>query len=302
MFTSPTNVLVVGAAGRNAGLVVPALVRRGVRVRAFVRSKDRAASAIDGGAAEVALGDLRDVRSIAAAMDGVDGVFHIGPAFVPDEAEIGYAVIDAAVRARVKKVVFSSVMHPQIRGLLNHEVKLRVEDRLVHSGLDFTILQPAVFMQNVARALPSIEENGAYAEPWDATKKSAYVDYADVAQAAAFVMTEGAYRNTTLELSGDGMWSREDVASFLSEALGKPIRAERRREEDAAETLPPDPYLREGMLRMWRHYDRHGFAGGGNSLLLRVILDRPPTAWPEFLIRERSGRGASPQSSFPFAA
>jgi uncharacterized protein YbjT (DUF2867 family) len=302
MFVSPTTVLVVGAAGRNAGLVVPALVHRGLRVRAFVRSKDKGALAINDGADEVAIGDLRDVRTIAAAMDGTDGVFHIGPAFLPDEAEIGYAVIQAAVHARMKKFVFSSVMHPQIGGLLNHEVKLRVEDRLLHSGLDFTILQPAVFMQNVARALPSIEENGAYAEPWDATKKSAYVDYADVAEAAALAMTEGTYRNTTLELSGDGMWSREDIACFLSEALGRPIRAEKRNQEDAAGALRPDPYLREGMLRMWRHYDRHGFAGGGNSFLLRTILRRPPTAWPEFLIRERCALGARRNSSFPFAA
>lgn len=286
MRTSTMSVLVIGAAGRNAGLVVPALAQRGVRVRAFVRSPAKGEQAKSAGAMEVALGDLRDVRSLRTAMEGVRGVFHIGPGFIPDEAEVGYAVIEAAVRARVEKLVYSSVMHPQIGGLLNHQVKLRVEDRLIHSGIDFTILQPAVFMQNVLRHWNRIEKHGVYAEPWSAATKSAYVDYADVAEAAAIAMTEAGYHNATLELCAEGMWSRHEIATFLGEALGRPVRAEARDAEDAVESLAPDPYLREGMRRMWSHYDRHGFAGGGNSFVLATVLKRAPTTWPGFLARE----------------
>ncbi len=52
------NILVVGAAGRFAGLVVPALVRRVVRPRALVRTPEQAETARDNGADEIVLGDL----------------------------------------------------------------------------------------------------------------------------------------------------------------------------------------------------------------------------------------------------
>ncbi|WP_163823421.1 NmrA family NAD(P)-binding protein, partial [Proteus mirabilis] len=65
------TVLVVGAAGRFAGLVVPELVRRGAVVRGLVRDGSQAALARDRGAAEIARADLRDERSLDRAAAGV---------------------------------------------------------------------------------------------------------------------------------------------------------------------------------------------------------------------------------------
>ncbi len=61
------NTLVVGATGRFAGLVVPALARRGVRPRGFVRTPEQADTARVNGAGEIVLGDLRDGASLKAA-------------------------------------------------------------------------------------------------------------------------------------------------------------------------------------------------------------------------------------------
>jgi uncharacterized protein YbjT (DUF2867 family) len=48
------------------------------------------------GATDTVIGDLCDPRSLAAAVAGLDGVFHIGPGFAPNEAELGVAMVDAA--------------------------------------------------------------------------------------------------------------------------------------------------------------------------------------------------------------
>ena len=56
--SSRMTVLSVGAAGNVAGLVVPALVERGVKVRALVRKSEQIAEAKRRGATEVAIGDL----------------------------------------------------------------------------------------------------------------------------------------------------------------------------------------------------------------------------------------------------
>src|SRR5688572_11971659 len=140
------RVLVIGATGEYAGHVVPELIQRGVTVRALVRDAGKADAARRRGANEVAIGDLRDPASLRIAAAGVDGVFHINPAFAPNESELGVAMVEAARATHVKKFVFSGVIHPSLP-MANHNGKLPVEAALYESGMAFTVLQPAMFMQ-----------------------------------------------------------------------------------------------------------------------------------------------------------
>jgi len=57
------RVLMVGATGRYAHLVVPELVKRGVAVRALVRSEQRAEVARANGATDTVIGDLSTRRA-----------------------------------------------------------------------------------------------------------------------------------------------------------------------------------------------------------------------------------------------
>ena len=62
----------------------------------------------------------------------------------------GYvAAIRAAQSAGVERFVYHSVLHPQVEIMAHHWQKMRVEEQLFESGLSFTILQPAAYMQNV---------------------------------------------------------------------------------------------------------------------------------------------------------
>lgn len=42
--------------------------------------------------------------------------------------------------------MYSSVLNPQLRKLMNHDCKRHVEEYLIESGLNFTVLQPSHFM------------------------------------------------------------------------------------------------------------------------------------------------------------
>ena len=97
------TILVVGATGRFAGLVVPELARRGARVRALIRNEARGTLAKSLGAAEIAIGDLRERGSLDQALQGTAGVFHIGPAFAPDEAAMGVSMVDFRNRHRIER-------------------------------------------------------------------------------------------------------------------------------------------------------------------------------------------------------
>src|SRR5476651_503205 len=139
------KVLTIGATGEFAGLVVPELKKKGVTVYALVQNAAKATDAIKKGADYTVIGNLEDEQSLTAAAQGMDGVFHIIPAF-HNEITIGLNMVNAAKAAGVKKFVFSSVYHPSL-SLVNHADKRPAEEALYRSAMDYTILQPAMFMQ-----------------------------------------------------------------------------------------------------------------------------------------------------------
>lgn len=268
-------VLVVGATGKFASLVVPELLRRKVAIRALVRDAARAAVARSLGASEVAIGDLRNIHSLAEATRGVDGIFHIGPAFTADEAAMGVALVAAAQRNGVRKFVFSSVIQPTNTRLANHASKIPVEDALYASRLEYTILHPANFMQNIGLAWPSIRDHSCFAEPFPNDARIARVDYRDVAEVAAIALTEDRLAFATLELCA-GMFDRMDIVAALSDALGYPVTA-RQPEFSAWAANARLPYGDEQIVLLSKVFDHYRAVGlGGNSLALTAALEREP--------------------------
>jgi uncharacterized protein YbjT (DUF2867 family) len=156
------RVLAIGATGQFAGLVVPALVSKGLRVRALVHDPAKADRVRELGADEAVAGDLRDRASIDAALTGVDAVLHVTPAFAPDSAELGVGMVEAATAAGVDRFVFSGVYHPSL-SLVNHASMRPIEEARYRSRLGFTVLQPAMFMQGLAGSWADAVEQGVFA-------------------------------------------------------------------------------------------------------------------------------------------
>lgn len=277
------KVLTVGATGEFAGLVVPELKKRSITVRALIRDRKQEDKARERGADEVVLGDLLNAASLRTAAKGVDGVFHIGPGFAPRESEMGVAMVDAAKTAGVRRFVFSGVLHPSTMSMTNHKAKLPVEDALYHSGMNFTVLQPAMFMQNLRAAWKEIAQTHRFAQPWNTHGKAAYVDYRDVAEAAALAFSTDRLDYGTFELCAPGMLSRAEIAALMSEALGATVEAVQVPFNEWAEhaKIPAGP-LRDGLKHMYADYDRYGFPGG-NALALTAILQREPRSMESFL-------------------
>ncbi|OCP04240.1 MULTISPECIES: NmrA/HSCARG family protein [unclassified Ensifer] len=277
------TILVVGATGRFAGLCVPELVRRGARVRALIRDEAHGALAKSLGASELAIGDLRRRASLDRALEGTDGVFHIGPAFAPDEAAMGMSMVEAAVRAGVRKFVFSSVIQPTNTRLKNHAAKIPVEDALYSSPIEYTILHPANFMQNLHAAWPGVLATGTFAEPFPKTARIARVDYRDVAEVAAIALTEDRLAYATLELCSEGRHNREEIAGMMSEALSRPIAAGTIDFHEWAKPIRAKytDHQLELLAKVHAHYADVGL--GGNSLTLRAALQREPRSLLSFI-------------------
>jgi uncharacterized protein YbjT (DUF2867 family) len=273
----------VGATGKYAGYVLPELKKRGVKVRALVRSRDSERVARERGADETAYGDLQEARGLISAAVGVDGVFHIGPAFAPQEADMGVTMVEAARAAGVSKFVFSGVMHPSISKLNNHAAKRPVEEALYDSGMTFTVLQPAIFMQTMERGLKEVIRSGRFSMPYSRRVKTCYVDYRDVAEVAAQAFTSQTLDNGTFELCSTGMFNRAEIAALFSDALGLRIEAVETSFDMWAdgEGIPEGP-MRTGLKRMYADYNQYGFRGG-NAVVLKWLLGREPRTLKEFL-------------------
>lgn len=284
------KVLAVGATGQYAGLVIPELQQRGVTVRALLRDRRREAEVRERGADEIALGDLEDLASLRRAVEGVDGVFHINPSFAPHEIDMGIAMVDAARAAGVPRFVFSSIIHPPILGLRNHAAKLPVEEALYESGMNFTVLQPTLFMQTLDSVWSQVLYRHCYAMPYSVHARTSWVDYRDVAEAAALAFTTDRLDYGTFELCSPGMPDRRQIAALMTEALGFTVKASAVPFEEWADTvgLPPGP-VHDGLRQMYDDFDNHGLAGG-NPLVLRAILEREPRTLLEYL-RERVADG-----------
>jgi len=213
--------------------------------------------------------DLRDPASLRAALDGADGVFLITPAFAPDATEMGLNLVAAAQAAGVRKIVYNGVYHPSL-GLANHASTRPIEAALYASALDFTILQPAMYMQALDGAFEQALRSGTLVMPWSKHSRMTYVDYRDVAEAAALAFAGEELSFGTFELAAPGMIDRVRLAELMTAAAGREVIAE---DLPAGSTLPPGQP--DGLGAMFAEYDRHGFHGG-NPLVLGTILQHEP--------------------------
>ena len=173
--------------------------------------------------------------------------------------------------------------------MVNHAGKRPVERALVESGLTFTILQPTMFMQTIDLSWKAVLDTGRLGLPYSKTKKASYVDYRDVAEAAALALTGNALDYGTFELCAPGMVNRVELASMMSEALGHPIEAAAPSFDEWADAakVPPSPD-RDGLRAMYGDYDQFGFPGG-NALTLRAVLGREPRTLLQY-VRELAAR------------
>ncbi len=279
-------ILVTGATGKTGRAVITALRARGVAVRAFVGTSVSLAAASTLGADETQVGDLRDAGAVRAAAADVAGIYHIAPNVHPDEVAIGRNIIGAAQTAGAARVVYHSVLHPAAEKMPHHWAKLRVEEALYESGLPYTILQPAPYMQNLLPSWPAITRDGVFRVPYPTGTRLSLIDLADLAEVAARVLTETGHLGATYELCGTVGLSQTEVAGVLSERLITRVRAVAIRAGDwerQARANGLSDHAVTALLAMFEYYRKHGLSGNPN--VLRWLLGREPGTLAAFVDR-----------------
>jgi len=215
-------VLVAGATGRTGRLVVSNLLEQGYPVRALVRDMDRGHEILGDGV-EYAKGDVRDIDSLRAAMQGASSLIITiassrkdpdnGPEFVDYGGVKNLA--QAAADTGVQHVVLMSsagVTHEDhvLNEMFDNVLiwKFKGEEALRQSGVPYTIVRPQGLMDTPSSDTAVVFDQG--------DRSTGMIHREDVALVFIAALQVPAARNKTFEVFGSEKPVPNDWANLYS--------------------------------------------------------------------------------------
>jgi uncharacterized protein YbjT (DUF2867 family) len=212
--------------------VIRLLLERGERVRVLTRDPARAAHLPE--SVQVVTGDLRNPAAVAAAVRGcvtVVSAVHgfVGPGKPSPEAidrDANRALIRAAADAGVQHLVLVSVLgaapdHP----MSLHRAKHAAEQALQASGLTWTILRPAAYLETwIAITGAKLAITGQALVFGPGRNPINFVSAHDVAAVVDLAVCDRSLRGQLLEVGGPENLTFTQLAERLITASGSPGR------------------------------------------------------------------------------
>jgi uncharacterized protein YbjT (DUF2867 family) len=275
-------ILVTGAGGNVGRSLLDELVAARVPVRAAYRSTGKAAAASASGIDAVTL-DYARPETLPSALDGVEAVFLLSAGVqgqVAGETNVVHAAKAAGVRRVVKLSVFGAAEEEFGFARTHRPVEREIES----SGLAWTFLRPASYMQNFTNFMaPGIRsEHAIYTTIPDAVFN--HVDTRDVARVAATVLTRDGHEGRAYTLTGPRSFSYRDAARTIGDVTGTPVQVVALTEDHIRAGMKahgvPDVYADHLVdLDKW-------YASGKGDVVtssVREVTGREPTSFENFV-------------------
>jgi NAD(P)H dehydrogenase (quinone) len=219
-------IAITGATGRLGHALALALHGRGLAAGIRLTTRDPAgAQDLAALGFQVVAADFTSPASLDAAFSGVDKLFMISATgATPVRIPLHRNAIDAAVRAGVRHVVYTSRVNPTSRSPYSfaaiHEDS---EARIRASGLVWTFLRNNEFSENLDPWLEEARRTGVL--EYGAKGPIAFVCRQDVIDASIAALTGSGHEGQIYELSGPEALDRDQIAAVLSQACGRAIRS-----------------------------------------------------------------------------
>ncbi|MDT5168501.1 MAG: hypothetical protein QOD02_1828 [Mycobacterium sp.] len=283
--TDEPALLVTGAAGRTGGYAAKLLLERGHRVRALVHSfDDRAANLRDSGA-EVIVGDLQDIDTVRAAVDGVRAAYFVYP-ISPGLLEATTTFAEAAEDAGVSAIVNMSQISAR-RGAASDAARIHwLGERILDwSSVAATHLRPTYFAEWFSIfGAKGIREEGVLRLPFGDGRHAPITAEDQGRVIAAILENPDQHAGQVYPLFGAVEMNHYQIADAISEALGRPVRYEPADiptwiEGIKAQGFPE--FLGQHLSNVAVDYQNGIFAG--NNDLVERIGGKKPTTVQEFI-------------------
>ena len=222
------SILVIGGTGTLGRQIVRQALDEGYQVKCLVRDFRRSAFLKDWGA-ELIYGDLSIPSTLPKALTGVKVI--IDSATIRSTSSYTsetidwrgkLALLEAAKLMGIRKFVYFSVLNasknPSIPLI---DLKLRIENELEKSGLNYTIFQCSGFFQGLISqyALPVLENETIWLSGDSAPV--AYLDTQDAAKAVINSLDNSSYDSKTVSLIGEKFWTPKEIIQLCERLSGK---------------------------------------------------------------------------------
>lgn len=239
------KILVFGATGSQQFNVIGEAKKKGAEVIAATSSEKSFEKLAQAGATPV-LANLDNAAKMLEITKGVDAIAFMIPVSLPnpfDGLQYSKNVIDAAKANGVKKLVWntSGWLEAQKVGSPVDDVKLDVADYLKNSGVDYVIIQPTIYMENMMGPFcaPFITNERKLSYPTPEAMPIGWIASRDV---SAFVV-EAIYNNDlkadSFKVSGLENLKGNDTAAEFSKGVAHEIAYYPQRPQEFGDILKP---------------------------------------------------------------
>lgn len=216
-------IIVTGATGQLGRLVIASLLKTtpAAQIVAAVRDVAKAADLAAQGV-QVRRADYNDPASLDAAFQGATKVLLISSSELGQRVPQHRNVIDAAARAKVALLAYTSVLHAD-RSTLALAAEHRATEELVRAaGVPYTLLRNGWYVENYTGGLKGAIAHGALAGAAGEGRIAAAAR-AEYAEAAAIVLASAKPVEQVYELAGDTAFTLGELAAEVSRQTGKPL-------------------------------------------------------------------------------
>ena len=280
------TILVTGSTGTIGSRIVERLAAEGASVKALVRAGKQTRFPKD---AQLVVGDMTDVQSMRAALNGTDTLFLLN-AVAPDELTQALLTLDLAVEAGIKRIVYFSVFNGALFADVPHfTAKHAIEQAIDARAIPATVLRPSYFFQNDLNLKQAILDHGVYPMPIGSAGV-AMVDVGDIVKVAVAELLRreraaGPLPRTVIEVVGPDTLTGNDVAAIWSRETGGTVTYAGD-DLDAFESrmsqFAPAWQVRD-MRMMFRSFHKYGMAPGWQAReILADIIGGPGKSYADF--------------------
>jgi NAD(P)H dehydrogenase (quinone) len=216
-------IVITGASGQLGRLVIQSLLTKvpASRIVAAVRNPEKVSDLAALGV-QVRRADYTDSASLDAAFQGAEKVLLISSSEVGQRLAQHRNVIDAARRAGVALLAYTSLLHADTSPLGVAGEHVVTEAWLGQSGVPFVLLRNGWYTENYLASIPPALQHGAFIGS-AGEGRIASAARADYAEAAAIALTRPEQSGKVYELAGDDAYTLAGFAAELSRQSGKAI-------------------------------------------------------------------------------
>ncbi|WP_020529329.1 SDR family oxidoreductase [Flexithrix dorotheae] len=282
-------ILVTGATGEFGSKVIQFLLDKGItpsEIAAFVRNKEKAAD-LEAKGIELRIGNYSEYNSLVKGFAGIDKLLFVSGSEIETREAQHKNVVKAAKEAGAKQIIYTSfirnteVENSAIKFL--QETHFKTENWIKESGIPYTILQNALYLDLLPMFAGEVAKNGVIVQPAENGKSNAVLR-TELAEAAANVLTSEGHQNKTYPLVNHKAHSYDDVAKDISEVIGKPVNYQSPQPEKFQASLKeanvPEEYI--GIFTAFSVAQAKGELTLEDDSLEK-LLGRKPTTAKEFI-------------------